>query len=207
METIFQQLLDNLQHITWLEVIAVVFGIISVFCSKANSVWVYPTGLVSTGIYAYMLALDDFKLYGEATLNVYYFVMSVYGWYHWTRKKGQEDSVTVSWTSKQEMLIAIAISVVGWGIFYYLLSNYSASDVPVFDAFVSATACSGMWLLARRKIENWIFLNISNLVAIPLFVHKKLVLTAVLTLILFVVAIYGYLNWKKIYRQSLASGH
>ncbi|RAI98691.1 nicotinamide mononucleotide transporter [Chitinophaga skermanii] len=202
MQAFFQELINNIQHFTWLEAVAVVFGIISVLCSKQNSVWVYPTGLVSTGIFAYMLALDSFKLYGEAVLNVYYFVMSVYGWYYWSKKDATQHHVAISYTNKRELSTAIGISVIGWGVFYYLLKNYSQSDVPIFDGFVSATACAGMWLLAKRKIENWIFLNISNFVAVPLLFHKHLVLTALLTIFLFIIAVTGYFKWVKLYKTQ-----
>lgn len=184
------------------EIIAAVFGAISVLCSWRNSIWLYPTGLVSTGIYAYLLSKEEFKLYAEATLNVYYFIMSVYGWYHWARKKSDDQEVPIGWANKNEWAVAIGIAVIGWGVFYYLLSHFSNSDVPVIDAFVSATACSGMWLLAKRKIENWILLNISNLVAIPLLFHKNLVATAVLTIFLFIVAVMGYFSWRKIWKTA-----
>jgi nicotinamide mononucleotide transporter len=74
--------------------------------------------------------------------------------------------------------------------------------VPAWDAFISSTAWAGMWLLARRKIENWIFLNISNLFAIPLLIHKKLPMFALLTSILFIVAIFGFLEWKRILHKK-----
>lgn len=186
---------------SWLEILAAIFGAISVVCSKQNSIWLYPTGLISTGIYAYLLSREQFKLYAEATLNVYYFIMSVYGWYHWARKKASEPEVPIAWASRRDWVVTVAITFIGWAVFYYLLSHFSNSDVPLIDAFVSATACAGMWLLAQRKIENWILLNISNLVAVPLLFHKKLVATAVLTIFLFIVAVMGYFSWKKIWKS------
>ncbi|RPD38006.1 nicotinamide riboside transporter PnuC [Chitinophaga barathri] len=204
MEQIYQEVLKGFQQMTLLEGIAVLFGVISVLCSRQNSVWVYPTGLVSTGIYTYMLAQVHFKLYAEAALNAYYFIMSVYGWYYWSRNtKSAGDHVGISAVNRRELGTAVAIVVIGWSIIYFLLRRFSDSDVPILDAFVSATACSGMWLLAKRKIENWIFLNISNFVAVPLLFYKHLALTALLTIFLFIVAVNGYFHWRKLYRQQL----
>lgn len=202
MQEILQQILTDFQKMTWLEAVAVFFGVISVLCSRQNSVWVYPTGLISTAIYAYMLAQQHAKLYAEAALNVYYFIMSVYGWYYWV-KGTQKEEVRITRVNNKELITAIAIAVIGWGFFYTLLRIFSNSDVPAIDAFVSATACSGMWLLAKRKVENWIFLNISNFVAVPLFFHKHYPATATLTIFLFIVAVTGYFHWLKLYRAQL----
>jgi nicotinamide mononucleotide transporter len=108
-------------------------------------------------------------------------------------------------SSRGELTTAIIIALGGWGIFYFLLSRFSDSNVPVMDAFVSASACAGMWLLAKRKLENWILLNISNLVAIPLLFYKHLYLTTLLTIFLFTIAIFGYLGWRKIVQQRETS--
>lgn len=191
---------------SWLEITAAVFGAVSVVCSKQNSIWLYPTGLVSTGIYAYLLSREQFRLYAEAILNAYYFVMSVYGWYNWARKNDPQHTTQVGWATRGEWTTAILIAVAGWAVFYWLLKQFSNSDVPAADAFVSATACSGMWLLAKHRIENWVMLNISNLVAIPLLFHKKLVPTALLTIFLFIVAVIGYFSWRKILLEQTARG-
>lgn len=203
MQEISQEILTGFQQMTLLEAIAVFFGVLSVLCSRQNSVWVYPTGLISTAIYTYMLAQQHFKLYAEAALNAYYFIMSVYGWYYWMKKDKAQHEVQITRVNRKELMIAIAIAAIGWGIIFMLLRNFSNSDVPAIDAFVSATACSGMWLLAKRKVENWIFLNISNFVAVPLLFHKHLALTATLTIFLFIVAVTGYFHWLKLYRAQL----
>lgn len=203
MQEILQQILTDFQRMTWPEAIAVLFGVISVLCSRQNNVWVYPTGLVSTAIFAYMLSQSHVKLYAEATLNVYYFIMSVYGWYYWMKKNTSQQEIRITRVNKRELITAIAIAVIGWGVFYSLLRSFSNSDVAAIDAFVSATACSGMWLLAKRKVENWIFLNISNFVAVPLLIQKHYAGIAALTIFLFIVAVTGYFHWLKLYRAQL----
>ena len=152
-----------------------------------------------------MYVLFTAGLYAEIALQIYYLVMSLYGWWYWiSNKKETEQPITK--TSNKEWLIVGSIVFGGFFIFYFLLRLITDSDVPVWDAWVTSTAWAGMWLLARRKIENWILLNISNLFAIPLLIHKDLYLFAALTAFLFIVAIFGYLKWKKIMSyQSLTS--
>ncbi|ARS41087.1 hypothetical protein CA265_16055 [Sphingobacteriaceae bacterium GW460-11-11-14-LB5] len=195
----FKLFQEQILHTSLIEWLAVGFGVSEVLLAKKNSIWLYPTGIIS--ILLSMFLLLNVKLYAETLLSIYYLVMSVYGWIIWKKRK-QEGENQVSWSSNNELTIAVLISVIGFGVLYLVLRHYTDSDVPVFDAFVSSTAWAGMWLLAKRKIENWIFLNISNIVAIPLLFHKKLPLMACLTTFLFTVAIFGFLDWKKIINKS-----
>ncbi|AMR30828.1 hypothetical protein A0256_05010 [Mucilaginibacter sp. PAMC 26640] len=190
-----QLFIEQIKATSLLEWLAVILGVAEVFLAKANKVWLYPTGIASTIISIYLLL--SVALYAECLLNGYYVVMSIYGWYYWVTKKN-EPPVKVSYSNKHEWVVTLLIVFVGWGILYLLLAHFTSSTVPVWDAWVSSTAWAGMWLLARRKIENWLLLNISNLFAIPLLYHKNLVLFAVLTIVLFVVAIFGYIDWRKI---------
>ena len=190
---------EQLKATTWLEWTAVILGVAEVLLARANKVWLYPTGIAATLISLYLLL--QVALYAEFLLSGYYVVMSVYGWYHWVKKRG-EPAVQVAYANKREWVITLLIVFVGWGLLYLLLINFTKSTVPVWDAWVSSTAWAGMWLLARRKIENWVLLNISNVFAIPLLYHKNLVMFAVLTLILFVVAIFGYYDWRKIINKE-----
>ncbi|MES2265211.1 MAG: nicotinamide riboside transporter PnuC [Bacteroidota bacterium] len=191
--------MNQVKATTWLEWTAVILGVAEVLLAKANKVWLYPTGLVATLISIYLLL--DFGLYAECLLNGYYVVMSVYGWYYWLKKRN-ESPVKVSYANRQEWIITLLIVFAGWGILYFILIKFTPSTVPVWDAWVSSTAWAGMWLLARRKIENWVLLNVSNLFAIPLLYHKNLAMFAVLTLILFIVAIFGYVEWRRIIRKE-----
>jgi len=186
---------EQILHTSVIEWLAVGFGVSEVLLAKKNNIWLYPTGIVS--ILLSMFLLLNVKLYAEMLLSIYYLVMSVYGWIIWKKRKIDGEN-QVSWSTNRELTIAVLISVIGFFVFYFALRNHTDSDVPLLDAFVSSTAWAGMWLLAKRKIENWIFLNISNLVAIPLLFHKKLPLMACLTTFLFVVAIFGFIDWKKI---------
>jgi nicotinamide mononucleotide transporter len=194
-----QLFIDQVNQTTLWEWLAVILGVAEVLLAKINNIWLYPTGIVGTitGIYILMVA----GLYAESALSIYYIVMSVYGWVHWIRRR-DAPPVKITWATKQEWIITILIVVVGWVIFYVLLKKFTASNVPVWDAWVSSTAWAGMWLLARRKLENWILLNVSNLFAIPLLCYKHLIMFAALTLILFIVAIFGFFEWRAIWKKD-----
>jgi nicotinamide mononucleotide transporter len=169
----------------------------------------YPTGIIGTVLGIYILM--NVKLYAECLLSGYYIVMSFYGWYYWI-KKADKPPVEVTWSTRQEWLITLTISLGGTVVLYYTLTtlmpllfkSYTPSNVPLWDAWVSATAWAGMWLLARRKIENWALLNLSNVFAVPLLFYKKLPLSALLVVFLFIIGTWGFFDWIKIYNKKNA---
>ena len=171
------------------------FGVTEVLLARANNIWLYPTGIVATVLAIY--SLFTVQLYAECLLHGYYIIMSIYGWWYWTNKK-DEPPVAVSLTTRREWAITLIIVFAGWCVLYLFLINFTPSTVPGWDAWISSTAWAGMWLLARRKVENWILLNVSNAFAIPLLFQKQLPLFALLTIFLFIVACKGYVDWIKI---------
>ena len=193
-----QLLAEQLKETGWLQWLAVLFGVAEVLLAKRNNVLLYPAGLIGT-LLSIVLLLEA-KLYAETLLNLYYIVMSIYGWWFWLKKR-DEPPVPISYTTKNEWLVCLLITAGGWAILFLAIKNYTDSNVPGWDALVSSTAWAGTWLLARRKIENWLVLNLSNLFAVPLLFYKNLPLFALLTVFLFVVAIFGYFDWKKIYQN------
>ncbi|MBS1521885.1 MAG: nicotinamide mononucleotide transporter [Bacteroidetes bacterium] len=197
---------EQIMETTWLQWAAVLLGVAEVLFARVNNIWLYPTGIAGILISIYLLL--TVQLYAESVLNLYYLVMSFYGWIYWVKRKN-EPPVKISWCNPREWVISLSITFAGWLVLYLLLKNFTPSNVPVWDAWVSSTAWAGMWLLARRKIENWIFLNVSNLFAIPLLFYKGLPMFAVLTLFLFVVAFWGFFEWKNILKKekSIVSAH
>lgn len=194
MHNLISLFMEQIKETTWVQWLAVALGVAEVLLARVNNIWLYPTGILATLLS--IVLLMEAQLYAESALNVYYVVMSIYGWIYWMKKRDQPP-VKVTYSNKNEWLISLAISLGGWALLYVLLKNFTPSNVPVWDAFVSSMAWAGMWLLARRKIENWVFLNISNLFAIPLLFYKKLPMFAMLTVFLFVVACFGYFEWRK----------
>ena len=192
-------LMHQLAETSWIEWLAVAFGIAEVLFARSNKVALYPAGIVGTLLSVYLFISSG--LYAESLLNLYYVLMSVYGWWYWVKKKDMPP-VRISYANKKEWRITFLIVAGGFIVLYVILKNFTPSTVPFWDAFVSATAWAGMWLLAKRKIENWVLLNVSNAVAIPLLFYKHLMLYAALTIFLFIVAIQGYLKWRKIVKAE-----
>jgi nicotinamide mononucleotide transporter len=187
--------LQQVQQTGWLEWMAVGFGVAEVLLAKANNALLYPAGIISVLISIYLFYHAG--LYAESALNIYYLIMSAWGWWLWVNHPNRVQ-LPVTKAGKKDRNITLAIVATAFTFLYIILKNFTNSTVPAFDAFVSATAWAGMWLLAKRKLENWILLNISNAVAIPLLFYKGLSLYALLTVFLFVIAIQGYFKWKRI---------
>ncbi len=208
MQEIAQALLAGLENMSWTEALAVAFAIVSVLCARANSVWVYPSGIAGILLSIWIFIGSAYRLYPDAALNAYYLVMSVYGWYVWTRRPpgGESAQTPVSWCSRREWGFAILLFVLLWAGLYGWLSAYRINNVPFLDSFCSSLACAGMWLLARRKIENWLFLLAADAAAVPLYFYKHLLLFCGLNLFYVVIAWLGFLAWKKTHAREKARG-
>lgn len=205
-ELLFSQYKDYSNLHIFLEITGVFFGLISVWYAKEDNVLVFPTGIISTTIFVYLLW--EWKLLGDFTINIYYSIMSVYGWYHWTRKKEGEIEFPIANITKNEKLWAIVIFVLTSIVvviiytFFDKFTNWTA----FVDTFTTGVFFVGMWLMAKRKIEHWIFWIIGDVVSIPLYYYKGLTFTSLQYLIFTIIAFYGYIEWKKILdnnRQTL----
>ena len=201
MESILASLLAPYQEYSslniFLEATAVLFGLLSVWFSKKNNIWVYPSGIVSTLIFVYLLY--NWGLLGDMLINAYYFSMSIYGWYYWTRKTGTKDLNPISKMSQSEFRMAQVLFIFAL-LFVFLV--YTLFDkwnhiIAYIDTFTTAIFFVGMWLMARRKIENWLFWIVGDLISIPLYYVKDYSLTSIQYLIFTLVAVAGYYAWKK----------
>ena len=185
-----------------LEITAVVFGLLSVWFSKNNYILVFPTGMISTFIFIYLLYKS--VLLGDMMINAYYFIMSIYGWYVWTRE--ENNSITlISRINSKEKNICILIFIFSL-IFVYSIYVYFDkwnSLTAYIDNLTTAIFFVGMWLMAKRKIENWIFWIIGDIISVPLYFYKGLTFTSLQYLIFTFIAIAGYYSWKKILNKPL----
>ena len=185
-----------------LEIIAVVFGLLSVWYSKNNNILVFPTGMISTAIFIYLLY--KWVLLGDMMINAYYFLMSIYGWFIWTRN--ENNTITpISRVTNNEKKIGIIIFLSSL-VFVYLIYVYFdkwGTITSYVDNITTAIFFVGMWLMAKRKIENWIFWIIADIISIPLYFYKGLTFTSLQYLIFTFIAIAGYYSWKKILNKSL----
>ena len=195
-----------------LEAVAAVFGLLSVYFSIKKNIWVYPTGIVSTALYVYILF--KFGLLGDMMINFYYTVMSIYGWILWAKSSEDHVHVEVSWTQKKEWVFASVLfflSLILVTVVYYykpfIDNHFSMHNVTLglhhldwanwLDVFTTAIFLVGMWLMAKRKIENWIFWIIGDFICIPMMIYKGLGITSVQYLVFTGMAVMGYIEWKK----------
>lgn len=188
-----------------LEIIAVIFGFLSVWYSKQNNVLVFPTGMISTIIFVYLLL--KWELLGDMMINAYYFIMSVYGWYFWTKKVDETHVTPISTITIKEIQASIAIFFATLVFVFAVYQTFGkwTSWVAYVDALTTAIFFVGMWLMAKRKIENWIFWIIGDIISVPLYFYKGFTFTSFQYLGFTVIAIYGFLAWKKLLNNNQAT--
>ena len=187
---------------TLLELFAVIMNIFSVIYAKRNSILVYPTGLIGTGIFVYILY--NFSLLGDMIINFYFVIMSIYGWYYWSQKKNGEVLHNVSKTSTKEYYFILMLGIISLISIYAIYNFYDKWDswTAYVDTITTAIFFIAMYLMARRKVESWIFWIIGDLITIPLYFYKGLTISSIQYLIFLILAILGYISWKKILNSS-----
>jgi len=195
---LFSQYSSYSPSFIYLELFAVIMNITSVVYAKRNNILVYPTGLIGTGIFVYILL--NFSLLGDTIINAYFFSMSIYGWYFWSRKKDEVFVNQVSTINRYEIkyLFILAISSL---IFIYFVYDYFDkwnNWTAYVDNITTAIFFVAMWLMARRKIESWIFWIIGDLMTVPLYFYKGLTISSIQYIIFLILALLGYISWKKI---------
>jgi len=197
-QQIYEQFIAGIQNTTWLEFVAVILGIASVVFSRMEHILVYPTGMISTILYTYF-CFSWWGLYAEGSVNFYYTIMSIYGWFLWAQRNtsNQGSKWMITRSSKKEWFLTLTFFVTSWIILFLILKKYTNSNVPLADSFASATAYTGMWLMARKKLENWIWWTLTNIASIPLYFYKGAVFTSVQYVFFLVLGILGYFAWRK----------
>jgi len=203
---IYHQFLEGLFNTGWVEGVAVVTGIGSVWFSKKEHILVYPIGLINTVLYVFISAKAE--LYGEAAVNIYYTTMSIYGWFLWARKDeinhpalhiSRSDS---KWLKRQlifflSFLISIYLSL-------HFLKNYFAERaIPWADAIASSSAFTAMWLMTKKKVESWWWWILTNIFSVPLYFVKGFVFTSVYYIVLLGLAIMGLISWRQKAKQAI----
>lgn len=195
-----------------LEVVATLFGLLSVYFSIKKNIWVYPTGIVSTVLFIYIMFV--FGLLGDMLINVYYTVMSIYGWILWSKSSEDNIHVEVKKASKTDWNLGSALffgSLLFVGLIYYFkpfidnqfsmegvkLGLYHLDWANYTDIVTTSLFLVGMYLMAKRNLENWIFWIVADIVCVPMMLYKGLGFTALQYLIFTAMATVGYLEWKK----------
>ncbi|HMR91085.1 MAG TPA: nicotinamide riboside transporter PnuC [Chitinophagaceae bacterium] len=200
-EEFIQQFLTGIRNSSWMELVAVLAGIGSVWFSRIENVWVYPVGLINTVFYIYLSF--KYHLPGEAAVNTYYTIMSIYGWYMWLKKDSSSHKpvLQISYSDKRMWQNQLLFFAFFYAALYFSLSYlkevFFEGAIPWADAFASATAFTGMWLMTRKKIESWYWWMATNLASMPLYFVKGLVMTSVLYFVLLIMAVMGLMEWKR----------
>ena len=200
----YQQFITGIQATTWLEYIAAFSGIASVWFSRKENILVYPIGLINTIIYIWLSY--KYHLPGEASVNFYYTIMSLYGWYMWLKKNKQQEKILhISYSGSGMWFRQLVFFLFFYAAIYfsltYLKEQFFEGAIPWADAFASATAFTAMWLMTRKKVESWYWWIATNIASIPLYFAKGLVFTSVYYFVLLIMAVFGLLEWKKRAKQ------
>lgn len=185
-----------------LEFIAFVFGILSVWFAKKENIWVYPTGLIATIITTYLLYITGYL--GDMMINGYFTIMSIYGWYNWTRKENETDNLAITRTNFREKIIGIILFFITIFVVFeiYNFFDYKIRKDNYIDITASGIFFTGMWYMAKKKIENWTLWIIGDLIVTPLYAYRGLGMLSLQYLIFTILAISAYLEWKKILNNS-----
>jgi nicotinamide mononucleotide transporter len=178
-----------------IELIAVVFGLLSVWSMKKESILAYPFGIINVSIYVFICF--SAKLYAYAGINVFYAIMSAYGWYNWSRVGSNDEKLTISRLTMKEIWVYLGLIAIFFIILRLLLIRFTDSIVPTWDAFTTAVYIIGMWLLAKKKIENWILWITGDLISILLFAFENLYFSSLQFLVFTIIAVFGFLEWRK----------
>jgi len=199
-QQIWEQFIEGMKNTTWLEYIAVFTGIASVWFSRIENILVYPVGLINTIIYIYLSIQGD--LYGEASVNFYYTVMSIWGWYLWIRKNEKKELILhITYSDRRmwfdQLLFFLFFYLAIFFLLTYLKKSFAPGAIPWADAFASATAFTGMWLMTKKKVESWYWWIATDFASVPLYFVKGYVFTSVYYLILLVFAFWGLTEWQK----------
>ena len=185
-----------------LEIIAVILGLISVWYAKKDKVLVYPTGMFSTAIFVYLLL--NAGLLGDMLINAYFFMVSIYGWYFWSKKKDGQILNSILKINRTEIKLGILLftcSIIFVSLIYYLFGKWTEWTAPI-DTFTTSVFFVAMWFMARRKLEHWILWVIGDLISIPLYLYKGLAITSIQYFIFTLIAIFGYIQWLKIFYKK-----
>ncbi len=185
-----------------LEAIAFIFGIISVWFARQENIWVYPTGIICTVITTYLLYKAQY--FGDMTMNIYYSIMSIYGWIMWSLKKNDRYVLHISYTSTKERIIGVLMFIGTMIVTYlvYLYFDYRLEFLNYIDIVTSGIFFTAMWYMAKKKIENWVLWIIADAITVPLYAVRGLGMLSLQYVIFLILAVSGYIQWRRLYHSQ-----
>lgn len=198
MQDFFQQVARQFAQTSWLEWLGTLTGFLSVYLAAKQNIWNWPISIIS--VLSYAILFYDARLYGDTVLQFYFLSTAIYGWYYWHKRREENKKPIVKANKKQLMLIILAIICLT-ALIGYLLDNKTNSDVPYIDAFCTSVSFLAQFLMTRKILQNWLLWVFVDICYIPLYIHKELMLTAVLYLVFSIIAWNGYRDWQKTYKN------
>ncbi len=198
MQDFFQQIARQFAQTSWLEWLGTLTGFLCVYLAAKQNIWNWPISIISVASYA--ILFYDAKLYGDTVLQFYFLSTAVYGWYYWIKRKEEKKKPIVKASKGQLLLCLLAILFLTLSI-GYLLDSKTNSDVPYIDAFCTSVSFVAQFLMTRKVLQNWLLWVCVDICYIPLYIHKDLMLTAVLYLVFTLIAWNGYRDWQKTYKN------
>ena len=192
---------------SWIEIVANLFCLVCVYLTVRKNIWCWPTSLI--GVSAFFVLFYQHKLYADMGLQVVFFMQGVYGWWYWLygKKEEEEEEVPIRSLNTQERLIGLAAILTIWASIYWVVHTFTDADIPHLDSFVTTLSLIGNMLLARKILENWILWIIADVFFVGIFIYKGLLLSAATYGIFLVLAIMGWVKWRRDWRlQEVVDG-
>jgi len=205
---IIHALQDWWQHQTWLEIIGVITGLTCVYLAAINNIWNWPIAIVSTAIYVYIFGKT--ALYADMLQYIYLCITSIYGWYFWMSHPKTEKKIPVSSITKQQLIISVIIVIIITPVLGYTLIffskelSYNPPAYPYIDSFCTACSFVAQFFLARKILENWLIWIFVDIIYTVVYFKKDLQITAFMFAVLIIIAVIGYIDWKKDYKAQAA---
>lgn len=195
----WQLISDQLHSISAIEWIGTLTGFACVYLAARQNIWNWPISIIS--VICYCILFYEYKLYGDAALQLYFLGTAIYGWYYWLKRKEEHKKPIVSLSATQIGLIAVAITVLSvlLGLF---LDHFTDTNVPYIDGFCTAMSFAAQFLMTRKVLQNWVLWIIVDICYVPLYIYKDLMLTAVLYVMFLWIAVMGYLEWRKTWKAT-----
>lgn len=191
-----QEIIDYAVKINWMEAAGLVFGLLAVYFLIKENILTWPAGIIYVLIS--FVIFYQVKLYADFILHIFFLIMNIYGWYYWVNGRKKENAeVPVTTTSTATLIKLLLLSALGIGILGYSLSNYTDASLPYWDSTTTILSLTGMWLTAKKKIENWHFWFVVDVLATGIYFYKGIYFYAFLYLVYIAMAIIGYIEWKK----------
>ena len=195
----YQSIINQFQQTSWLEWVGTISGFVCIYLAAKENIWNWPISIIS--VVAYSIVFYESKLYGDTVLQIYFLSTAFYGWYFWLKKKTSDDKPVESITGRQWAYIILGIAVLT-GLLGLFLKSKTDTDVPYIDGFCTAMSFAAQLLMTRKILQNWIIWIVVDICYVPLYIHKHLALTAVLYFVLIILAIIGYIDWRRTYREQ-----